>query len=98
MSVTLFNYFQAREGKSHALRSVLASAIPTIKASPGRISCQLLQSHDNPPRFVVVEVWDRFESHQAAVEAIPDEALAGVMELLDGMPTGEYFLVSEPTA
>ncbi len=37
------------------------------------------------------EVWDSIESPQASMRNIPPEAFAEVMELLDGMPQGEYF-------
>jgi quinol monooxygenase YgiN len=52
---------------------------------------KLLQSQDNPARFVVLEVWDSIESHKSAVKDIPPDAFATVTELLDGRPSGEYF-------
>jgi quinol monooxygenase YgiN len=51
----------------------------------------LLQGHDNATRFVVIEIWDSVEAHQASVKNIPSEAVAEVMVLLDGMPVGEYY-------
>lgn len=91
MSITRLNHFKSYLGKADALRDILTAAVPTIRSSPGCQSCELLQSRADATRFVVVEVWDRIESHQAAVKAIPAEAFAGVMELLDGRPHGEYF-------
>jgi quinol monooxygenase YgiN len=91
MSITRINEFRAKEGQAEALRTFLASIIPTIAATSGCCSCQLLQSHDNPTRFVVIEVWDSIEAHQASVRDIPPESLTNVMALLDGMPVGEYY-------
>ena len=91
MRVTRINEFRAKDEKAEALRTFLAPVIPMIASSAGCLSCQLLQSHENPTRFVVLEVWDSIESHQTAVRDIPDEAFAEVMELLDGAPVGEYY-------
>jgi len=91
MRVTRINEFRAKEGKADALRTFLTPVIPMIASSTGCLSCQLLQSHENPTRFVVLEVWDSIDSHQAAVRNIPAEAFAEVMELLDGTPVGEYY-------
>ena len=91
MSVTRINDFRAKEGKADALRALLAQVIPGIASSRGCVSCKLLQSQDNPARFVVLEVWDSIVSHKAAVKDIPPDAFATVMELLDGRPSGEYF-------
>ena len=91
MSVTRINDFRAKEGKADELRGFLGQVIPNIAASPGCLSCKLLQSHDNPARFVVLEAWDSMESHKSAVKAIPPEMFMTVMELLDGRPSGEYF-------
>jgi quinol monooxygenase YgiN len=91
MSVTRINDFRAKEGRAEALRALLAQAILSIASSRGCVSCKLLQSQDNPARFVVLEVWDSIESHKAAVKNIPPDAFATVMDLLDGRPSGEYF-------
>jgi hypothetical protein len=39
----------------------------------------------------MIEVWDSIEAHQASVKNIPAEAFQGVMKLLAGAPSGEYF-------
>lgn len=91
MSVTRINEFRAKAEKAEALRTFLAPVIPMIASSAGCLSCQLLQSRENPVRFVVLEVWDSVGSHQAAVRDIPNEAFAEIMELLDGAPLGEYY-------
>ena len=91
MSITRINEFQAKDEQANALRSFLTRLIPTIAAIPGCQSCQLLQHHDEPSRFIVLEVWDSIEAHQASVKDIPPESLAEVMSLLNGMPTGAYY-------
>jgi quinol monooxygenase YgiN len=55
------------------------------------LSCKLLQSQDDPTRVVLLEAWDRIESHTAAVKDISPEVTTTLMELLDGRPSGEYF-------
>ena len=57
----------------------------------GCLSCKLLQSQDDPTRVVLLEAWDRIESHTAAVKDISPEVTTTLMELLDGRPSGEYF-------
>jgi quinol monooxygenase YgiN len=91
MSVTRINEFQAQPDKADELREFLLSVVASMSSLPGCQSSQLLQSHDSPTRFVVIEVWDSVESHQASVQNIPPESFAQVMELLDGRPRGEYF-------
>jgi quinol monooxygenase YgiN len=91
MSVTRINDFRAKEGKADALRTLLTQVIPSITSLKGCLSCKLLQSHDTPSRFVVLEAWDCVDSHKAAVKDIPPEMIMTVMELLEGLPSGEYF-------
>ena len=91
MSVTRISEFRAKEDKVDALRALLAQAVPSISASRGCLSCKLLQSQNNPARFVVLEAWESVESHETAVRSIPPETFAAVMDLLDGRPSGEYF-------
>ncbi|HEY1685689.1 MAG TPA: antibiotic biosynthesis monooxygenase family protein [Tepidisphaeraceae bacterium] len=99
MKVTRINEFRAKEGKAEALRTFLTSMIPTNTSSVGCLSCQLLQGHENPTRLVVLEVWENIEAHQTAVQQIPKEAFANVMELLDSAPVGTYYtgVVGEDT-
>jgi quinol monooxygenase YgiN len=91
MTITRINEFLAQADRIDDLQGFLTSIIPTISSIDGCQSCQLFQSHDEPTRFIVVEVWGSIESHQASVKAIPPEAFASVMKLLDGPPRGEYF-------
>jgi quinol monooxygenase YgiN len=91
MSVTRINEFRAKEGKADELRAFLTRIVLTIASSSGCLSCQLLQSHENPTRFIVIEVWDSIESHEASMRDIPPEEFAEVMTLLNGTPVGEYY-------
>jgi quinol monooxygenase YgiN len=91
MNVTRINQFRAQAGQSDALRDFLSSVVPTIESSAGCRSCQLLQSHDDPTRFVVIEVWESIEAHQASVKNIAPGALENAMKLLAGPPSGEYY-------
>jgi len=91
MSVTRINQFQAREGQGAALREVIASFLPSIRAAAGNQGCRLLQGEDDPDRVVVIEEWDSVPDHRAAAEGIPADALAKAKELMDGPPKGGYF-------
>lgn len=91
MSITRINEFRAHEGQGDALRERLESFIPTIAASDGCQSCQLLQSQADPAHLVVIEVWDSIEAHQASVRNIPAGAVEDTMKLLAGSPKGEYY-------
>src|SRR2546423_15162177 len=96
MQVTRFNHFTANADTNDTLRSSLLGLLPMIAASSGCLSCELFQSRDNPARFVVVEVWDSIQAHQAAVKTISTDALTGIQALLQEMPTGEYFEWGSP--
>ncbi len=83
--------FQSRPGQEAALRQQIASFLPLIAASPGCQSCQSLQSEDDPTRFVIIEVWDSIEAHQASVKQIPPQLIAATMQLLAGVPKGASY-------
>lgn len=91
MSITRLSEFRAQAGKIGELRAFLQSIVPGIVSSDGCLSCQLLQGHDNSARFLMVEVWESIEAHQASLKNVAPEAFARVMELLDGSPRGGYF-------
>jgi quinol monooxygenase YgiN len=91
MSITRIGEFQAKEGSTEALRDFLLSIMPMIKSSQGCESVQLYQSPEDPFKFVMIEVWDRVESHQASVGNIPPEKLSEIRPMLAGSPNGSYF-------
>lgn len=90
MSVTRIGETQAKPETTEALRDFLISTLPTIKSSPGCESVTLYQSHDDPTKFMVIEVWDSIESHQASVKNIPPEMLVEIRPLLASAPSGSY--------
>ena len=90
MSVTRIGETQAKPETTEALRDFLTSILPTIKSSPGCEAVALYQSHDDPTKFIVIEVWDSIESHQASVKNIPSELLAEIRPLLASAPSGSY--------
>lgn len=91
MSITRINQFIAKQGHGNTLRDLLRSFLASLDSTPGCQSYQVLQSTEHPDRIVVIEVWDSIQAHQASVKDIPPDALAQVMPLLDGAPSGEYF-------
>jgi quinol monooxygenase YgiN len=96
VSISRIGEVQAKDGLTEQLRDFLISIMPIIKSSEGCESVQLYQSQDDPSRFIMVEVWDSLESHQASVRNIPSEKLGEIRPLLATSPSGSYFrLVDE---
>jgi quinol monooxygenase YgiN len=91
MSISRIGEVQAREGKTEELRDFLVSIMPGIKASEGCESVRLYQDAENPSKFLMIEVWDSVESHQASVQSIPQEKLGEIRPLLATSPSGRYF-------
>ena len=91
MSVTRINRFTAADGMAGSLRDFLTSIVPLIERAAGCEGCQLLQSHEDPNEFVVLEVWTSVEAHQASVRGIPPETISTVMPLLAAPPSGGYY-------
>ena len=91
MSVVRVNHFEARPGAEQRLHDFLRSVIETIVACPGCESCRLLRSLDNPAKLVIIEQWDRTESHAAAAKAIPPARMAEVMGLIAAPPSGAFY-------
>lgn len=95
MSIARIGETQAKEGLEEELRDFLISIIPGIKSSGGCESVHLCQSEADPSRFMMVEVWDSVESHQASVKNIPAEKLGEIRPLLATSPSGSYFQLIE---
>jgi quinol monooxygenase YgiN len=91
MSISRIGEVQAKPELTNELREFLISIMPGIKASAGCESVQLYQSEDDPSRFLMIEVWDSVESHQASVQNIPSEKLGEIGPLLATSPSGSYF-------
>jgi len=96
MTVYRIGEVRAKEEAIEELREFMISIMPLIKNSAGCIACQFYQSHDEPTRFIMVEVWQSPEAHQASVENIPAEKISAIRPLLGAPPSGSYFnLVAE---
>ena len=91
MSIYRIGEFQAKPETTETLRDFLMSIMPLIKFSQGCESVTLYQSHDNPTKFTMIEVWDSIESHGASVKNIPPKMLTEIRLLLDSAPSGGYF-------
>jgi quinol monooxygenase YgiN len=91
MSISRIGEIQAKDGSVEELREFLISIIPGIKASEGCESVHLHQSQDDPTKFMMIEVWDSVESHQASVKNIPPEKLGEIRPLLSTSPSGSYY-------
>lgn len=91
MSIYRIGETQAKPEAVEELREFLLSIMPGIKSSPGCESVQLYQSPDDATKFLMIEVWDSKESHQASVKEIPPEMIAKIRPLLAFAPSGGYF-------
>ena len=91
MNVARIGEVQAKEGLIEDLREFLISIMPIIKSSEGCESVQLYQSKHDLTKFIIIEVWDSAESHQASVKNIPPEKLAEIRPLLASSPSGSYY-------
>ena len=91
MSVTRIGEVQAKPELTEGLRDFLISIMPMIESSQGCESVTLYQSHDDPTKFAIIEIWDSIESHQASVKNIPPEKLVEIRPLLASSPNGSYY-------
>jgi quinol monooxygenase YgiN len=91
MTVYRIGEVQAKEDTIEDLRNFMISIMPIIKNSDGCIACQFYQSQDNPTRFIMIEVWENPEAHQASVKNIPPNMLNEIRPLLGAPPSGGYF-------
>jgi quinol monooxygenase YgiN len=91
MSIYRIGEMQATSESIDAMRDFLISIMDGIKASQGCMAVQLYQSHDDPAKFTMIEVWDSIESHQASVKNIPPDELAKIRPMLASAPSGSYF-------
>jgi quinol monooxygenase YgiN len=91
MSIARIGEVQAKEGLTKELQDFLISIMPGIKESEGCESVQLYQNEDEPSKFMMIEVWDSVESHQASVKNIAPEKLGEIRPLLATSPSGSYF-------
>ena len=91
MSISRIGEMQARPELVEDLREFLLSIRPLIKSAAGCESVQLYQSQDDPSKFMMIEVWDSIESHQASVRNISTEKLGEIRQYLASSPSGSYF-------
>ena len=91
MSIHRIGETQAKPETTEALRDFLISILPLIKSSQGCESVTMYQSHDDPTKFTIIEVWDSIEAHQASVKNIPPEMLTQIRPLLASAPSGGYY-------
>ena len=91
MSIHRIGETQAKPETTEALRDFLISILPLIKSSQGCESVTMYQSHNDPTKFTIIEVWDSIEAHQASVKNIPPEMLTQIRPLLASAPSGGYY-------
>jgi quinol monooxygenase YgiN len=91
MSIAYVGQSHAKSGESDKLRDFLLSVVlPAVRSSSGCQSCLMLQSEDDPTRFIGIEVWTSIEAHRASIKNIPPESIREYMKLVAGPPTGGY--------
>ena len=93
MTIYRIGETQSKPETTDALRDFLVSIMPLLRSSPGCEAITLYQSHDDPTKFTMIEVWDSIESHQVSVKNIPPEKLAEIRPLLASSPRGSYSIL-----
>lgn len=91
MSISRIGEVRAKNVQIEELRDFLMSIMRMIKSSEGCEAVQLYQSQDDPSKFIMIEIWDSLESHQASVKNIPSEKLGEIQSLLASSPSGSYY-------
>lgn len=87
-AVTFLQEFDARPDRIDELRIVLTSITDTLRSAAECRSCHLLQSEDDPYRFVVLAVWDSRDAQEQALHRIPSEGLRKAMTLVADLSRG----------
>lgn len=91
MSITRINTFRALDDHVDELKKFLLALLPTIRASVGCQSCQLLQDQTVPSRMVIIEVWDSIEAHHDSLQHVPQASIDEVKTMLAAPPVGGYY-------
>jgi quinol monooxygenase YgiN len=91
VSIARIGETQAKAGMEAALSDFLVSIMPLILSSQGCLSCELFQDQEYPGKFIMIEVWESIEAHQASVKNIPPEKIGEIMPLLASSPGGRYY-------
>jgi quinol monooxygenase YgiN len=92
MSIAYVGQSHAKSGESERLREFLLSVVqPAVRSSPGCESCLMLQSEDDPTRFIGIEVWTSVEAHRESIKNIPAESIRQFMKLVAAPPTSSYY-------
>lgn len=91
MSITRINTFRALDEHVDALKKFLLALLPTIRASAGCQSCQLLQDQTVPSRMVIIEVWDSIEAHHDSLQHVAQASIDEVKTMLAAAPVGGYY-------
>jgi len=92
MSIAYVGQSHAKSSESDRLREFLLSVVqPAVRSSSGCESCLMLQSEDDPTRFIGIEVWTSIEAHRASITNIPAESIREFVKLVAAPPTGGYY-------
>jgi quinol monooxygenase YgiN len=91
VSITRVNEFYANPADIQELKELLVSIRTRVVSCSGCEEFRVLESDTDPSHFVIIETWDRIQSHQAAVEAIPKEWIERAMAMLSATPDGHYY-------
>lgn len=89
--ITRVSEFTAQPGREDELADYLASIVPLIEESDGCLYCHMLQGHDDPSRFMIIETWESIPAHQLSVQGIDQKSFLKAMEALAESPTAAYF-------
>lgn len=88
MGTIFVHEFAALPHRADELEDVLRRLLGVLEQADGYRSGQLLQSRDDPSRFILMAVWEGPEAHGRAVENMPVELMQRAMTLVAEVPRG----------
>lgn len=92
MSVIRVGDCRAKAGQEAAVAEFVKKVIVAgVKTSPGCLDCYAWQSHDDPARFMIVEIWDSVAAHANAVMQIDPADIARFREIVAEMTSSGYY-------
>ena len=92
MSVARIGECRAKPGQAAAVAEfVQAVIVAGVKAAPGCVDCTAWQSHDDPERFFIMEVWESVAAHGNAVMQIDPAEIARFREIVAEMTSSGYY-------
>lgn len=80
----------ARVGRQDELAHALAGLRAAVEGMPGCEGVEVFRDRSDAARFLLIEKWGSIAHHEQALAALPHEAIAAVMGMLEAPPEAAY--------